>query len=231
MSARLAPIRDLDTLVRTRLAWHSVAEHVLAAARYAAEQRIGLVVVPGGFATPRTPDGGSARIHGAQLVVRRGEGERTFPLTTLASAAAALGIAPGCMPVYTPTTELRADAPLDVDLDAAAVLGAWFQLGWSVLEELADGPTLWPEHFDAAVDLGDLAAGTRGTFGASPGDTAHPEPYLYVTHWVDLGDDPYWNDAAFPGASLTYGTVARAADPVAAAREFYARGRIVLSRR
>lgn len=230
MSAPLAPIPDLDTLIQTRLAWHSVAEHVLAAARYAAEQRIGLVVTPRGFATPRTPDGGSARVAGANLVVRHAGSDQTFELTTLASAASALGIAPGCPPVYAPTTELRPDAPLDVDLDAAAVLGSWFELTWSILEELGS-PTLWPEHFDAALDLGDEAAGTRGTFGASPGDAAHPEPYLYVTHWADLGDDPYWNDAAFPGASLTYGALAETLDPVGAVREFYAQGRTALAGR
>lgn len=228
MSAPLAPIPDLDTLTQTRLAWHSVAEHVLAAARYAAEQRVGLVVAPGGFATPRTPEGGSARVDGADLIVRRAGSERTFPLTTLAAAASALGIAPGSPPVFTPTTELHADAPLALDLDAAAALGSWFELTWSLLEELG-APTLWPEHFDAALDLGDEAAGTRGTFGASPGDLAHPEPYLYVTHWADVSDDPYWNDAAFPGASLTYGVLADTIDPIGAARDFYARGRTALA--
>jgi hypothetical protein len=229
VSDPLAPIPDLDALVQTRLAWHSVAEHVLAAARYAAEQRIGLVVTEGGFAAPRTPDGGSARVDGADLVVCRAGSERAVPLTTLASAASALGIAPGSPPVFTPTTELRADAPLDVDLDAAVVLGAWFGFTWSILGELG-GPTLWPEHFDAALDLGDEAAGTRGTFGASPGDAAHPEPYLYVTHWADNGGDEYWNDTAFPGASLTYRALTEAVDPRGAAHDFYARGRTALSR-
>ena len=230
MSPTLAPIPDPDKLVGTRLAWHSVAEHVLAAARYATEQRIGLVVVPGGFATLRTPEGGTARVDGTDLVVSRAGTERTLPLTTLAAAAAALGIAPGSPPVFTPTTELRADERLDVDVDAAAVLGQWFALTWSILEELG-APTLWPEHFDAAVDQGDEAAGRRGTFGASPGDAAHPEPYLYVTHWADVGDDPFWNDPTFRGASLTYSALTGATDPVDAARGFYARGRSVLDAR
>jgi hypothetical protein len=230
VSPTLAPIPDPDKLVRTRLAWHSVAEHVLAAARYAAEQRIGLVVVPGGFATPRTPEGGTARVDGADLVVGRAGGERTLPLTTLSAAASALGIAPGSPPVYTPATELRADEQLDVDADAAAVLGRWFGITWSILEELG-APTLWPEHFDAALDLGDEAAGRRGTFGASPGDAAHPEPYLYVTHWAVVGDDPFWNDSAFGGASLTYSALTGAIDPVEAARDFYARGRGALDGR
>ena len=41
-----------------------------------------------------------------------------------------------------------------------------------------------------------------GTFGASPGDDAHDEPYLYVTHWADVPPDPFWDDDAFAGASL-----------------------------
>ena len=41
-----------DSLLTTREAWHRLAEHVLAAARYAATGDIGLVPAPGGFATP-----------------------------------------------------------------------------------------------------------------------------------------------------------------------------------
>ena len=127
----------------------------------------------------------AAHARGRHRAGRRGRPRRgaeqgasgPFPLTTLSAAAAALGIAPGSPPVYTPTTELRADAQLDVDVDAAAVLGRWFELTWSILEALG-APTLWPEHFDAAIDLGDEAAGTsrhvrrvarrRGTPGAVP---------------------------------------------------------------
>ena len=39
---------------------------------------------------------------------------------------------------------------------------------------------LWPEHFDLACEIGDADAGTRANYGASPGDAAIPEPYLYV---------------------------------------------------
>jgi hypothetical protein len=90
---------------------------------------------------------------------------------------------------------------------------------------------LWPEHFDASVDLGDEAAGQRGTFGASPGDDRHPLPYLYVTHWADQPDDPYWNDAGFGGASLGYESLAGAPDPRAAAGAFFGQGRARLGGR
>ena len=73
---------------------------------------------------------------------------------------------------------------------------------------------LWPEHFDLSIDVGDEAAGTRGTFGSSPGDAAHPEPYLYATHWSsDVEPDPFWNDTAFAGANLPYAALRRRRPP------------------
>jgi hypothetical protein len=53
-------------------------------------------------------------------------------------------------------------------------------------------------------------------------------PYLYLTHWSDVVDDPYWIDATFPGASLTYDVLVDAPDPVAVADEFFATGRALL---
>ena len=41
-------------LAATRDGLHRVAEHLLAAARYAASGEIGLIPAPGGFRTPRT---------------------------------------------------------------------------------------------------------------------------------------------------------------------------------
>jgi hypothetical protein len=127
---------------------------------------------------------------------------------------------------------------LVIDPGAADALAAWFALGWTALEALSAGadpaesasdPTLWPEHFDAAIDFGLEDRGTRGTFGASPGDAAHPEPYLYVTHWAEVADDPYWNDTVFPGASLAYSTVAASPDPRAAIGAFFAHGHATLA--
>ena len=238
----LPPLGDRGALERTRLSWHSVAEHVLAPARYHAEARIGLRVTAGGFGTPPLPSGATVRVEGAMLVVDRGDAARTTrtttTLTTIAAAAAALEIEPGApADVYTPTTPLSPDIALFIDPAAAAALAAWFALGWAALGSLradapptdaASDPTLWPEHFDAAIDLGDADVGARGTFGTSPGDAAHPEPYLYVTHWTDVPDDPYWNDAAFPGASLSYSEVAAAPDAAVAIQSFFARGRATL---
>jgi hypothetical protein len=238
----LPPVGDRGALERTRLSWHSVAEHVLAPARYHAEGRIGLRVTAGGFGTPPLPSGPTVRVEGAMLVVDRGDAARTTTtttLTTIAAAAAVLEIEPGApTDVYTPTTPLSPDDALVIDPGAAVALAAWFALGWAALGSLradapptdaASDPTLWPEHFDAAIDLGDEAFGARGTFGASPGDAAHPEPYLYVTHWTEVPDDPYWNDAAFAGASRSYSEVAAAPDATVTTQSFFARGRATLA--
>ena len=241
--AALPPLGDLEVFARTRLAWHMVAEHVLASARHRATGRIGLRVTPGGCGTPPYEHDGAAeevRIAGRDLLVRAGEIRTTTALTTLRAAAAAVGLEPGGpSEVYRLATPLEPDATLDIDDAAARALAAWFELAWRVLDNLraAAGPedtpsdvtTLWPEHFDAAVDLGNEARGTRATFGASPGDAEHPEPYLYVTHWADVADDPYWNDIAFAGASRTYSAIRDAADAHDAVREFYGEGRTRLN--
>ena len=234
----LPPIADLDALARTRHAWHTVAEHVLAAARHRATGRIGLQVTPRGCGTPPYERDGAieeVRIAGRDLVVRIGDEATTTPLTTLADAAAVVGIEPGGpSEVYRLATPLEPDAPLLVDDGAASALAAWFELTWSVLGELGAESgrdaapsqlTLWPEHFDAAVVLGDEAHGARGTFGASPGDSEHPEPYLYVTYLTEMPADPFWNDAAFAGASLSHSAISRAADARDATSAFYREGR------
>lgn len=219
-----------------------MAEHVLAAARYNAEGRIGLRAAPGGYSTPPYERSGvveELRVAADELHVHRDGAEITHPLTTIAAAANAVNIEPGAPAhVYTPYTSLEPAAPLTVDLRAAEILASWFALGWSVLEELAgtarvnDAPpeiTLWPEHFDAAVELGSADVGARGTFGVSPGDHEHLEPYLYVTHWAGVPTDLFWNDAAFAGASLGYGILRASTDPSSAALDFYRRGLAVLS--
>jgi hypothetical protein len=239
---RLPAISDHDAFTRTRAGWHGLAEHVLSRARHDAEGRIRLQVVPGGFGTPEFVHDGTRteiRVVGRELLVMRGGQRFVHPITTIGAAAEAVGIEPGApTDVYTPTTELDVDAPLVLDDGAIAVLAAWFEVTASALEDLVrafpnDSPsecTLWPEHFDLAIELGDEGAGTRCTFGASPDDEHHHEPYLYVTHWAEVVDDPYWNDTTFAGASLDYDELRAAGDARAAAVDFFRRGRDVLSR-
>ena len=110
-----------------------------------------------------------------------------------------------------------------------AHLAAWYRCGNAALTQLhslpgavdADEIQLWPGHFDIATAIGDAAAGTRATFGLSPGDHAHPYPYAYVGPWSDVDRaDPFWNDDAFGGASLRYGDIVGTADPAGAVFEF-----------
>lgn len=238
--AVLVPISDLDAFVATRESLHALAEHVLAPARHRVAGRIGLRAIDGGFGTPPFGDGPETiRVVGTNLVVTHGTEERVVPITTIGAAAAAVGITPGAPTgVYTPVLALEPDRPLAVDPAAADVLAHWYAFGTEALETLraeadaSDAPSeiqLWPEHFDLGLDLGDETRGARGIFGASPGDTYHPEPYLYAMHWVDVPDDPYWNDRAFGGASCLYPDLLAASDPLDAGLAFFRRGRDVLA--
>jgi len=74
------------------------------------------------------------------------------------------------------------------------------------------------------VDLGDEAAGRRASYGGSPGDASHAEPYLYVAPWT-ARTGQFWADAAFGGASLSYAALLEADDQRAAALAFLRRGR------
>ena len=190
----------LAALVATRTAWHAVAEHVLAVARYAATGRIGLRPSPGGFTTPPFGEPGQRlAVEGVELVVFRGEAASRHELTSLGAAAAAaevdLASWHGLYPVVTP-----ADPGLHllIDRDAALVIAEWFALTDRVLAEVARAhrdkepseAQLWPEHFDLALSVG------RCNLGGSPGDAEYPEPYLYVGPWepapyIEAGG--FWN--------------------------------------
>jgi hypothetical protein len=237
----LPPLPARDAFACTRAAWHMLAEHVLARARYDANGKIGLRYTGGGVGTPwfrhRDQDA-QVRIEGTNLVAHEDGETRSAPVTTVAAAAELAGVEPGAPEeVYAPATSFTPDAPLVLDARSVEFLGAWFGFAALVLEQLraeadpADEPSrvqLWPEHFDLSVDLGDERAGRRGTFGASPGDAADPDPYLYVTHWADVGEDDYWNEEHFPGATLTVVTLAVAPDQRASALTFLRRGRDLL---
>lgn len=237
---------DPEAFVSTRRTWHTLAEHVLAPVRHAANGKIGLRFTRSGFGTPyfRARNGvdEQARVEGTNLVVHRGETTQRKAITTVRRAATLAGIAPGApVDLYAPTTELAPDTPLALDRQSVALLADWFGFAASVLEQLRAEASaeerrttrvqLWPEHFDLSVELGDADAGGRGTFGASPGDDSHLEPYLYVTHWAPVAPDPFWNDATFGGASLSYADLAGAADQREAALAFLRRGRRRLARR
>ena len=57
---------------------------------------------------------------------------------------------------------------------------------------------LWPEHFDVAFDAQEV------TYGGSPGDESHEEPYLYVAPWAEPDPAPEWNAVGFNGAEAPW---------------------------
>jgi hypothetical protein len=236
------PITDGAALARTRLALHSVAEHVLCPARHRVNGRIGLRFTRGGFGTPFFGTDEQVRVEGTTLVHTQSTPARETraPLSTLGAAATAVGIVAGAPDLFEPTTPLAVDRPLELDPSAVATLGWWFGFSAAVLAQLRVDPAsnqpawtppslvqLWPEHFDVGFDLGNDPAGRRANFGASPGDAAHPEPYLYVGPW-DLTAltgpaAPYWNESF--GASLRYSALVTSADAHETALAFFRDGR------
>jgi hypothetical protein len=210
-------------LAETREGLHRVAEHVLAAARYAETGHIGLMPWPGGFRTPPSgTDGTFLAVEGTELVVGGAAGTRRTALTTIRAAAEFAGVTPGApAQVYKPATPLNLDEPLMIDPDAARLLAGWYQLGAQAMTSLAaaipgDQPgavVLWPEHFDVGMTAAAVS------YGASPGDDQIPEPYLYAGphDGPPPGDPAFWN-APF-GAARTFRQIGTVAEAVAFFRE------------
>jgi hypothetical protein len=225
-----------DSFVAARDGLHALAEHVLAPARYRADGHIGLVPAPGGFGTPVFGDGERIRVEGVELVHEHPGTSTRVRITTVGAAAQFVGIEPGAVAeVYTPATPCTPDAPVALDPDAARVLAAWIALAESLLEDLrsayaahdSTAPTIWPEHFDLACELGDADAGTRGNYGASPGDRAIAEPYLYVgPHEASRRTGKL---AAYPfGAAITYSDLLAGGDPKGLGADFFREGAALL---
>src|SRR4051812_28663525 len=203
----------------TVAALHRVAEAVVAPARKP-DNEIALCATPGGFGTPVFEYGGTSqqvRVEGAELVHRIGGRERRVTLTSLERAR-----------------ELVADlvpegprGPLAIDPAAAAALAAWYALGDAVLRAFADATAgevrLWPEHFDIAIEMGEV------DYGFSPGDEQHPEPYAYVGPWTAEVSGELWNATGFRGAELSYQALLEAPDPQAAASDFFTRRKDALA--
>jgi hypothetical protein len=137
-----------------------------------------------------------------------------------------------------PLEPVDPDRPLEIDLDSARVLAHWFVYGFELLDRLrshaapdddASEPQLWPEHFDAAIEMGSEEEGLRASYGASPGDRGHSEPYLYVSAWDEIDrSNPYWNDDAFKGSSFRYHLLVEADDPVEPGLDFLIAGYRIL---
>lgn len=198
MTADLSPLPD--GFGATVAALHRVAEEVVAPARKP-DNEIALEATPGGFGTPPFEWEGAThqvRVEGTELVRETDAEQRREPLE-------------------------------GVDPEAARVLAAWYEFGAEVLERLGgeahvrEAPTepiLWPEHFDVAIEMGDEAAGARATYGFSPGDENHPEPYAYVAPWTSKPPGELWNAQGFGGAELGYADLLASEDVRKAALDF-----------
>jgi hypothetical protein len=210
----------------TREALHRVAEVIVAPARKP-HNEIALRQTPGGFGTPEFEFEGATvqvRVDGAELVVARDGSERRAELSTLAEAGALVGAQ--LLPDGVPDDPTE----LTIDREAAERLGDFYAFSADVLEKFrssldavdeASSINLWPEHFDIAFEAGAEDAGRRANYGASPGDDAHAEPYLYVGPWSQDVDGELWNAAAFTGAELAYADLLEADEPAALALEFF----------
>ena len=123
-----------------------------------------------------------------------GELPRRAPITTLRAAAELAGIEPdvGQAEQFDVPAPGDLDEPLHVGEAASADLARWYAFVTKRAGDVARGGAeaddaspvrIWPEHFDAAIDLGSEADGRRATYGGSPADEHHPQPYLYASPW------------------------------------------------
>lgn len=220
----------------TRRGLHQVAFFALAPKRYAATGKMGLRYTHRGFGAPFFGEDEQVRVEAGVLVHQRGGQVVSAPLTTVGTACEFLGIAyeeSWFEDFHDPLKPAGEQTPLEVDPDAAFAISEWFGFATLVLESARRTPgavdvtrvQVWPEHFDPAFEMGSYEEGQRASYGASPGDGAHPEPYLYVAPWGELDrTDPYWNDSSFNGASLSYVDLLEADDQIGTALDFIRKG-------
>jgi hypothetical protein len=223
MTTALKPLPE--TYARTREDLHRLAVYAVSPAQRLANDEIIMRSSHGGFETFEY-DGHVARVVDDRLVL---DGA-AHPITTLRDAASFLGIEPdvGQEEQFDVPPHGDLDEALAIDLEAAAVLADWFEFATEVLDVLRDEATpeddvtivrIWPEHFDAAIDMGDAAAGRRATYGGSPGDRHHAEPYLYASPWAGRIDS-FFDDPGFNGAALPYSDLLAAGEPATMAVQF-----------
>jgi hypothetical protein len=196
-------------LITTRRSLHGVAELLLAGPQYAASGTIRLGIVPGGFGTVAEP---STRVVGAQAVGPAGAVD--LDRRTPAGVAKELRLQTRSLAdVYGDGPGVGPDEVLQVDVGAATVVAESFARGDQALRALAPEvvPVLWPEHFDLALTIDEV------TYGVSPGDDDHPEPYAYVARRdASTLSGAFWN--------APFGAARRLAD-LTDLRAFFEEGR------
>lgn len=225
----------------TRDHLHQIAYFALSPARHGVDGKMGLRATPGGFGTPEF-EGRVARVDGSLLVHEEGGNVATRQISTVRAAAEFFGDSYAEVwfeDFKDPLTPIGPDVALSVDADDSHLIGSWFDFGFEVLDSFrgsgrdADDPSatqIWPEHFDAAMETGDSESGKRASYGFSPGDEEHAEPYVYVAAWGEIDrSNVYWNDEAFNGSSLSYAELAASPEPFEAALGFLRDGYRILN--
>jgi hypothetical protein len=226
-----------DTLRATREALHRLSAYVIAPVRHTATGRFGLRSTPGGHGTPEF-DGRQCRVEGNELIDEVGGAERRHQIYTLAAAAEFLECSVDAETAAEHDSPEVGDVDESLGIDAASsrYLGAWFEMAFAALHAVAadpesvdaSEPQLWPGHFDAAIEVGD--EDHRASYGASPGDHAIDEPYLYVSAWwpdkIGLDTtDAFWNAPNFAGSMLKLSDFTTEVDPIDVATNFWRESR------
>jgi hypothetical protein len=181
-SVSSAPDPAAGAATRRRL--HGIGECLMAGPQRRAGGRFTLRVTPGGFATTGEP---ALRLDGTDIVV---DENRRVPIAgTFSGLADALGVDFGPPPdAYSDGSETSAGDDTTLDVASARLIQDWYLRADAALRVVAprQTPILWPEHFDVAILLDDTS------YGASPGDAFHAEPYAYVSSSHHDGSD-FWN--------------------------------------
>ena len=223
----LGPFRRLERVpprfTSTRRSLHALARRVIGPLRDRAHDVNGLRWTRGGFGTPFFGADAQVRVEHGVLVVQSRFRERRAAVATLAEAAELIGF-----DLDGHEAELDAE-PLLIDSRAATFLGDFLGFATNVLEQLrADVPPdyepsrveLWPDTFDLVLEVGMEHSGRRAAFGASLGDLAHPEPFLFVMPLDVRPSGDLWQATSFAGAELSFAELCAAGDQRACALEF-----------
>ncbi|MFB8279113.1 hypothetical protein [Nocardia colli] len=173
---------DEQIYVRSRQALHAVAELLIAGPQYRQHGTIRLRAVPQGFGGVQWP----VSVVGAELVWDEGKAPLRGRYRELGQLAGVEAEPP--KDVYKDTTGVDPDSVIDIDPEAARLVGDWFVLGDKALRTFAPDvtPVLWPEHFDLSITVDEV------NYGVSPGDSFHQGPYAYVGPWTPRTGD-FWN--------------------------------------
>jgi hypothetical protein len=223
----LAPLSK--TLPATRRSLHLIAFYAFSYARQQHDGEVWLTPTPGGLGTPDF-DGRVLRFEESNLVSRSHCLETVMPITTLRDALAFSRVEYDLPRAQRNDIEIPEDLDEVLEVTAADVelLGSFFALGQSVLEELlttaSDAaetlPRLWSEHFDLAIELGSEATKSRASIGFSGGDVHISEPYIYVAPWWKDETKHQLQPTDPFGVALRYTELLKAESPRAEALSF-----------